>query len=201
MPGVDDFRNPATHPYNIMMYLLLAGLTMIFVGLSAAYLYTRFQNGTPPLQLPWLFMANTVVLLASSGTMLQARKSYLADQTKRYQQWLLLTLGLSFLFIGLQFVAFQQMYNARRGLESGPMNAYIIAISVIHAVHILGGVPFLAVFYVTAIRRMKDPISVLVYFTDPLKKMRLDLLCRYWHFLDILWVYLVLFFTINAFIK
>jgi cytochrome c oxidase subunit 3 len=44
---------------------------------------------------------------------------------------------------------------------------------------------------------MKEPVSVLVYFSDPDKKMKLEMLSTYWHFLDGLWVFLVLFFLVN----
>ena len=44
---------------------------------------------------------------------------------------------------------------------------------------------------------MKEPVSVLVYFSDPEKRLKLRLLTIYWHFLDGLWIYLVLFFWVN----
>ena len=66
--------------------------------------------------------------------------------------------------------------------------------------HVLGGLPFLVQFYLAARKRMIDPVTVLIYFSDPQKQLRLKLLTRYWHFLDGLWIYLVLFFLINALI-
>jgi cytochrome c oxidase subunit 3 len=55
-------------------------------------------------------------------------------------------------------------------------------------------------FAITAYKRMKEPVSVLIYFSDPAKKRKLNLLTTYWHFLDALWIYLVLFFLINSLI-
>jgi len=66
---------------------------------------------------------------------------------------------------------------------------------------LLFGIPFLAWFYWMAKKKMVEPVSVLVYFSDPEKKLRLRLLTIYWHFLDGLWIYLVLFFWINYLIK
>ena len=43
--------------------------------------------------------------------------------------------------------------------------------------------------------------TVLVYFTDPVKQLELRLLSRYWHFLDYLWIYLMVFFWANFFIQ
>jgi cytochrome c oxidase subunit 3 len=62
------------------------------------------------------------------------------------------------------------------------------------------GLPFLYLFYRAAKKYMIDPVTVLVYFSDPEKRLKLRLLTIYWHFLDLLWIYLVLFFGINMFV-
>jgi cytochrome c oxidase subunit III len=79
------------------------------------------------------------------------------------------------------------------------MRDYVWAISIIHFLHILGGLPFFIVFLYTAYTRMKEPVSVLVYFSDPVKQLRLRLLTMYWLFLDYLWIYLIVFFWGNYF--
>jgi cytochrome c oxidase subunit 3 len=66
--------------------------------------------------------------------------------------------------------------------------------------HVIAGLPFLVMFYRTACKRMVDPVTVLVYFSDPEKRLKLRLLTVYWHFLDGLWIYLVLFLGINYWI-
>ncbi len=186
-----------------MMYLVLAGLTMIFFGLSAAYLYTRVTMGVQPIQMHWLFLCNTVVLAGSSWTLRKAKTFYLNDNTEGYQRALWGTLLLTILFMVLQFVAWQYLRadNAQLLAKSKVMNDYVWAISIIHFFHIIGGLPFFVVFLVVAYRRMKEPVSVLVYFSDPLKQLKLRLLSMYWHFLDYLWIYLMLFFWLNYLIQ
>lgn len=71
---------------------------------------------------------------------------------------------------------------------------------VTHLVHVIAGLPFLIAFYHTARKRMVDPVTVLLYFSDPEKRLKLRLLTIYWHFLDFLWLYLVVFLAINYFI-
>jgi cytochrome c oxidase subunit 3 len=70
----------------------------------------------------------------------------------------------------------------------------------VHLAHVVAGLPVLIRFYVIAKKRMIDPVTVLVYFSDPEKRLKLRLLTVYWHFLDVLWIYLVVFFGINALI-
>jgi cytochrome c oxidase subunit III len=197
MPSLRHLNDLRTHPYNIGLHLLLLGLSMLFLALSAAYLYTRVYSGIAPLRIPLLFLGNTVLLLASSYTMMQAVKAYEDDKTQRYKQLLLVTIVLSLAFVALQYLGWLQLNTMNQGLTTGPLNAYVIVLSIVHGIHILGGLPFLILFYITAIRTMNDPITVLVYFTDPYKRLKLNLLTKYWHFLDILWIYLMVFFYLN----
>lgn len=201
MRDANNFENLAFHPYNIMLVLLLAGLSMLFVGTSGAYLYTRFTSGAQPIEIPVIFLFNTVVLIGSSLTMRRAQDHYRADHTAGYQLMLLATLVLSVAFMALQFVGWGHLLAANPNLATSNMAAYVYAISVLHFIHIIGGIPFLAIFTVVAYRRMKEPVSVLVYFSDPMKRLKLRLLTMYWHFLDILWVYIVAFFYINFFLR
>jgi cytochrome c oxidase subunit III len=178
--------------------LLLFGLSFLFLALTASYMYIRVVNSVPPVQVPLLFFLNTLVLLASSWTMLQAKKAYLNDDTERYQECLLHTMQLSGLFMSLQVIAWTLLFRSNVLLQTSTTAAFLYVISFVHLAHVVAGLPFLYLFYRTAKKRMVDPVTVLVYFSDPEKRLKLRLLSIYWHFLDLLWIYLVLFFGINA---
>jgi cytochrome c oxidase subunit 3 len=203
---INDFRSLPTHPYSIMMYLLLAGLTMVFVGLSFSYLYTRVTMNVEPIKIPLIFLLNTAVLAGSSWMLRKAKVFYTNDNTEGYQRALWGTLILTLVFTYLQFLGWQMLWEENPQLVSereryGNMRDYVWAISIIHLLHILGGLPFFIIFLYTAYVRMKEPVSVLVYFSDPVKQLRLRLLTLYWQFLDILWLYLMVFFWGNYFIQ
>ncbi len=199
---LNDFSSLRTHPYSIMLYLFLAGLTMIFVGLSAAFMYTRFTTHQPPIKIPILFLLNTLVLYSSSLLLKEAEKKYKLDDTRGYQRMLLLTILVTFLFMALQYLGWEILKTENpRLFEGGNLSSYVYAISIIHVFHILGGLPFFLVFFYNAIAKMRDPVTVLIYFADPVKQLRLRLLSRYWHFLDYLWIYLMGFFWLNYFIS
>lgn len=197
----NEYRNLTFHPLNIIMSLILIGLSMLFLALSVAYVYSRVQNKVPPIHLPYLFLINTLILVGSSFTLIRAQKAYEEDDTSAYKLNLGFTLLLSILFMVAQCFAWYQMVEENNSISSSNSAGYIWAISILHLIHVLGGIPFLAIFYYVAIKRMKEPVSVLVYFSDPLKKLKLKLLTKYWHFLDLLWIYLVLFFYVNYFIS
>lgn len=193
-----DFR---FHPQNVAMVLLLAGLSALFLAFSAAYIYSRVQNQSPPVELPVLFVFNTLILLASSFSLNRAKKCYLFDNTRGYQVALLVTILITLVFLALQFVAWNQLFQQNIFINTSTSASYLYVISIMHFVHVIAGLPFLVFFLHTAHKKMKEPVSVLIYFSDPEKRLKLRLLSLYWHFLDGLWIYLVLFFWINYLIR
>lgn len=188
------------HPKNVMLFLLLAGLSFLFLALTVSYIYIRVTNDVPPVKLPLLFLFNTVILLGSSRTMMLARKAYIEDNTLKYQHCLLRTMQLSLIFTLSQCIAWWLLFNDNILLSSSTTTAFLYVISFTHLAHVLVGLPFLYLFYRAAKKYMIDPVTVLVYFSDPEKRLKLRLLTIYWHFLDLLWIYLVLFFGINMFV-
>lgn len=185
------------HPKNVMLFILLFGLSALFLALTAAYIYTRVTMNVPPVQIPFLFIFNTLILLASSYTMILAKRCYLRDDTDGYQRNLAYTIRLSLLFMVMQSVAWWWLFHRNIGLNTSTTTGYLYLISFVHLAHVIAGLPFLILFYRAAKKRMVDPVTVLVYFSDPEKRLKLRLLTIYWHFLDGLWIYLVLFFAIN----
>jgi cytochrome c oxidase subunit 3 len=202
LPPVEDDQdqNFAFHPKNVYLTLLLVSLTILFLTLSGAFIYTRVQSELPPLKLPLLFLVNTAILLASSYTMILAKRAYLADDTKRYISMLGYTMGLSFFFLGMQCIAWYLLFEQQIFITTDNSAGYLYVSSGLHFLHVIGGIPFLGTFLYKANKYMKEPVSVLVYFSDPAKRLNLRLLTLYWHFLDGLWIYLVLFFFVNQLI-
>ena len=196
-----EYENFAFHPYNVLLVLILFGLTALFLSLSVAAVYTRVQNNLPPIRLPYIFILNTLILIASSGTMLWAKRAYQNDETGNYQRALIATIVLSLLFMGMQYVGWKMLFDQAIFVSSDNSAAYLYVISGLHFAHVIAGLPFLGVFLYRAYKHMKEPVSVLVYFSDPAKRLNLRLLTIYWHFLDILWIYLVAFFYVNWLIQ
>ena len=196
-----EYNSFLFHPYNVMLFLLLFGIMALFLALSIAFVYTRVQHHQPPIRLPFLFIFNTLVLLSTSYIMSLATKAYKNDDTLRYQQTLGLTIVLSLVFMVLQFFAWKSLFAENVFVQSNNAAGYLYVLSGLHFAHVIAGLPFLIAFLQTARRRMKEPVSVLIYFSDPEKRLKLRLLTIYWHFLDGLWIYLVLFFSINYLIR
>ncbi len=189
-----SFRFPIE---KVALFLLLVSLTMLFLAFSIGYVFTRAQNGAGGVYLPPIFVINSFILLASSYFIHKANKAYRSDDTALYQSALLVTFMLTLVFMAMQIVGWLYFRDVLIGENIGNGANYLYAISGLHFAHIVGGLPFLAIFLYNAYTKMKEPMTVLLYFSDPLKHMRLQLLTIYWHFLDGLWIFLVLFFLLN----
>jgi cytochrome c oxidase subunit 3 len=199
--AVKDNRDYLIHPHYIILFLILAGITALFLGFTFSYLYNRVEQGITPVALPNLFYYNSILLLLSSGGLWHAKKAYLADNTAKYKLALTLTLILTICFLIAQIFAWMQLNMDDIAVSHSTMASYLYLISGLHFLHVAVGIPFLAYFLLIAQKKMKSPVSVLIYFSDINKRRKLDLLNIYWHFLDALWIYLVVFFLINYLIK
>lgn len=194
-------RNFLIHPSYIVMILLLAGISALFLGFSGAYMYNRFQSGLPPIKLPELFYWNTMFLLGSSYALIKAKSYYKSDNTSGFKSALVFALLLSLSFLFFQIFAWLQLQGEDIFLNYSNMASYLYIISILHFVHVIAGIPFLIWFLIEAYKKMKSPVSVLIYFSDNAARRKLTLLNWYWHFLDILWIYLVVFFLVNYLIQ
>jgi cytochrome c oxidase subunit 3 len=184
----------------LYLYLLLVSLSILFAVFAIGYVSTRAAQGNSGVYLPPIFVINSVFLLAGSWMINKANNSYKSDNTSGYQVALIATFILTLIFLTFQILGWTYYFDVMMGNNIGIGKQYLYAISGLHFAHVVAGLPFLLLFIITAYRRMKEPVSVLIYFSDPNKLMRLELLTIYWHFLDILWLVLVLFFLVNKFI-
>ena len=173
-PGVPERR------YYTGMLVLMAGVTMLFAAFTSAYIVRKgISDDWRPTAFPALVWVNTLVLLASSLTLERARRLY--GRTAALAAWWLATTALGGIFLLGQLVVWQQLAGAGNYLRTNPSSAFIYILTGAHAVHLLGGVAALAYFS----RRLLQ--------NRPPTRTVLNVTAIYWHFLDGLWVYLLLF--------
>ena len=192
-----EYDNFTFHPYNVMLFLILMAITALFLSVAIAFIFIRLESGAGGIKIPLLFGFNTLILLASSYAMEQAKKNYKQDDTERYQKSLNYTIWLSLFFLVMQSIAWFQLFSQNVFFSTDNSASFLYVLSALHFAHVIAGLPFLYLFLRSAKREMNEPVTMLVYFSDPEKRLRLRLLSIYWHFLDGLWIFLVLFLLGN----
>ncbi|MGC1516659.1 MAG: cytochrome c oxidase subunit 3 [Maribacter sp.] len=173
----------------MMLWFGIASLIMGFAGWTSAYIVSSSrEDWTSTIDLPKAFFYSTVVIIMSSLSYIMARTSVKEGRPRKTTLWLWVTLALGLLFIVLQFTGFSQMV-AEGYYFTGPTSSikisYIFLIAMVHIVHVAAGmISLLVVLY----NQSKGKYSKENY-------LGLSLGATFWHFLDLLWLYLVLFMT------
>jgi cytochrome c oxidase subunit 3 len=176
------------HPHKFTLWVAIGSILMMFAGLTSAYIVKRSQASWLMLEIPIIFWYSTAAILASSLTVQLSLKALKAREMMAYKRWLMLTAVLGVLFLVLQIVGFKQFgANDIRliGAGSNASYSFLLAISGLHGLHVLGGVIALVVIAIMALRT-----TTRNYNTIPL-----EVAATYWHFVDALWIYLFIFFN------
>ncbi len=176
------------HPHKFTLWVAIGSILMMFAGLTSAYIVKRSQASWLMIEIPMMFWYSTATILASSVTVQLALKALKKREINNYRRLLLVTAVLGVLFIVLQIAGFRQFAAQDIRLIGAGSNAsysFLLAISGLHGIHVLGGVVALVVI---AIRALNS--STRNYSSVPL-----EVAATYWHFVDALWIYLFIFFT------
>jgi cytochrome c oxidase subunit 3 len=187
-------------PMRLFTYLGLVGITSAFLFLSVSYLATTIGTNFNNFKLPLLFHANTIIILVSSYSISQTRKAMRREDWKGYLNALLVTVGLGIAFTIFQVTAWRELIHNGIRLNNNIAGAYLYVISALHLMHLVVGLVLLLWFTFSALNYRNDAVKLLLFESDPFSKMKVDLLCTYWHFVDGLWVYLYLFFVVNIYV-
>jgi cytochrome c oxidase subunit 3 len=167
------------HTKQIGLWALLVTITMLFAGFTSAYLARRAAGGWASIPLPPILWVNTLVLLGSSATMEVARRALRAWKLGALKRWLTVTMVLGMAFLGGQVLAWRDL--ARQGifLLTNPHSSFFYLLTAVHGLHLLGGLIALTVVLIRAWQERYTPYHPAV-----------GLCATYWHFVDLLWVYL-----------
>jgi len=182
-----------------MMALILIGITALFGALSFAYLYSRVDKGMYSIKIPWLFVFNTFILASSSVFIQLCRKYFDEKNEKLILRFGILTITATLLFLVLQVLAWYQLFTQQVLPGSSGGHGFLYAISILHFLHVLAGIPFLVRVLVPLYVSHREGNSALYFLTED-QRRKLKHTAWYWHFIDLMWIYLVVFFLVNSFV-
>lgn len=185
------------HPHQVILYGLLVSLSVMFIGLSVAYLFTKGNWHWAQFSFPKAFMISTLALAASSYTIQQMLAAYAQQNPKLLLNMMGTTLLFTFLFVGGQALGWYDLYSKGIYIAGKPDGSYLYLLSGLHALHVLAGLAILLYLYKSARKTLSDPVQRVLYFVETQHHRKLAMTATYWHFIDLLWLYLLLFFLLN----
>ncbi len=166
------------------MWLFLASEVMFFTGLIGAYIVLRFSNlqwpGSEGHLVVWIGTANTLILICSSTTIVLALAALERRDLPAIRMWLLLTIALGSLFLGVKGYEYAQKFSHHIVPSTNVFWSCYFTLTGFHALHVLGGI----VFNLFVLRQTFRGAGW------GGQQHRLELAGLYWHFVDIVWIFL-----------
>ena len=177
-----DYSPP---PSSTGIWVVLFAITMMFAAFTSALIVRKGSSlDWRHFTLPSTLYFNSLLLLASGVTLEISRRRIAAfmgglkNQVENPARWLYITLFLGLLFVAGQYVAWRQLSAQGLYLATNPSSSFFYVLTATHALHVLGGLGGL----IYVIRKLSK---------SSLRRSTLDATARYWHFMDVLWLYLL----------
>ena len=171
----------------MMLWFGIISLVMSFAGLTSAFIVSSSrEDWLENFILPSAFTYSTLIIVLSSVLLFLAKKTFKNSQSAITTSLLIGAFVLGIAFIYSQVQGFNQIiasgYNFT-GPTSNITMSYVYVIAVVHIIHVLAGIICL---FIVIINQLNKKYS---------NKNRLgfELASNFWHFVDILWVYLFIF--------
>ena len=187
MTTEEDHKSRTARSYKLLLLFAMVSMIMMFAGLTSAYVVSKSRTDwLKDFQLPTAFYLSTAAIIGCSITFHLAKKAIQKDNQSATTKFLLSTLALGILFVILQFVGFGQIVENGyyfTGSESSITTTFLYVVTVVHLIHLAGGVISLLIIIYNHFKQKYNSSQTL----------GIELGAMYWHFLDLLWVYLFLF--------
>ncbi|WP_298763051.1 cytochrome c oxidase subunit 3 [uncultured Polaribacter sp.] len=170
-----------------MLWVSMISMVMFFAGLTSAYVISMKREDWVTFELPNSFYISTFLIVFSSITLFLSQSFLKKDKRQLSLVLLVVTFLLGIGFIWQQYVGFNDLKNAGlyfTGPTSTVSTSFIIGITLMHVLHLIAGVVVLLVVIYNHFKYKYKPTDLLGF----------ELGAIFWHFVDILWIYLFLFF-------
>jgi cytochrome c oxidase subunit 3 len=177
-------------PKKFVVWLFVVSSTIMFGGWTSYYIVFSASKGKGHgLVLPEAFLYSTAVLVASSVTLFLASRALRNGNRKSQQLFLWLTLALGLVFGFLQFQAWTSLYYSGAFLiNNNAAISMIYIVSGFHLLHIFAGICFLLNSLIGSYKEISPEKAA----------YRQEITAIFWHFIDILWIYLYVFLLLNS---
>jgi cytochrome c oxidase subunit 3 len=184
---LEEHKARTDRSYKLLLLFAMLSMTMMFAGLTSAFVVSKSRpDWLKDFELPSAFYVSTVLILLGSLTMHMAKKYIQKDQRAATTKMLWATLVLGILFFVFQFIGFQQIISQGfyfTGSASTITTTFLYVVTLTHLLHLLGGIISLVVIIYNHFKQKYNSSQTL----------GIELGAMYWHFLDLLWIYLFLF--------
>ena len=169
--------------WKFITWLFIVTIIMLFASQTSAYLVRRAEGRWVEFEIPSIFWVSTFVLIASSISMHLAVLAARKDQFAKLKAYISLTTIFGLAFLVMQYLGWQELQRAGIYLKGNPSESFYYLLTGLHGFHLITGIGVLL-------------YSLFAVYKDHVHSksmVQMEVCSTYWHFLDILWVYLFVF--------
>jgi cytochrome c oxidase subunit 3 len=180
------------HPKKFALWTAMVSILMLFSAFTSAYIVRKAASNWLAFPIVDEFFYSTGVILSSSVILHVAYKAFVAKNYTLYKILLTLGLGLGILFVALQYMGWLTLNSDTYQIfiSTNQSSSFFVLLVGTHALHVIGGITALMISWIYALKSSTQKWT-------PKGQLRLELAFTYWHFVDILWLYLLVFLWIQ----
>ncbi|GAB3501217.1 hypothetical protein GCM10027341_27770 [Spirosoma knui] len=171
------------NPRKFILWLFIVSIIMLFAAMTSAYLVRRAEGNWLEYNIPAVFSYSSVVLVLSSLTMHWAYVSAKKDNFAGLKTAITITFALGIAFLYMQFQGWVELVDEKVFFVGNPSGSFMYIFTGLHGFHLISGLVVLIFALVAAFRLRIHAKSL----------NQIEIAATYWHFLDILWLYLFFF--------
>lgn len=179
------------HPKKFALWTAIVSMLMLFSAFTSAFIVRKAAGNWLSFPIVEEFFYSTGVILSSSVILHVAYKAFVAKNYTLYKILLTIGLALGVLFVALQYTGWLTLNNEKGiFISTNQSSSFFVLLVGTHALHVIGGITALMISWIYALKKSTQEWT-------PKGQLRLELTFTYWHFVDILWLYLLLFLWIQ----
>jgi cytochrome c oxidase subunit 3 len=183
------------HPHQVMLYVSMVGSAIVFLFMIVAFAVSRPEaSDLVNPRFPKSFVVSTIVILLSSFSVSKVIPAFEKDNLEDLKKWMGITFLLGLVFAMSQLTGWKELSEYGISFSGDKARTYLYVISGLHVLHMAGIMIFLLAALMQCHKVSKDVVKQLVYATNPYQKIKLKMLADFWHFVDVLWLVLFLYF-------
>jgi cytochrome c oxidase subunit III len=171
------------NPKKFIMWLFIVSIIMLFAAMTSAYLVRRAEGNWLEYTIPEVFSYSTAVLIFSSLAMQLSVWAAKKDRFGLMRLAISITFVAGIAFLYMQFQGWIQLVDQKVFFVGNPAGSFMYVFTGLHAFHLISGLIVLLFALTSAFR-----LSIHAKSLD-----QIEIAAVYWHFLDVLWIYLFAF--------
>ncbi len=171
------------NPKKFALWVSFGSIIMMFGSLTSAYIVKQASGNWLEFIMPNHFIISTISIILSSVFLHLSFNALRTHKKAMYQIGLVLAVILGFSFVAFQYYGWSALFSVGVDLKGNASGSFFYLITGLHALHVLAGIAalFVAVFHAFTLKFKPSTMRI----------NRYELVVHYWHFVGILWIYLL----------